>query len=83
MIIKIDNQSVSKINDIIIYLEQQKKVGQDVDLTIIRDGKLQTVKVVLAERPILFVANSTISDSQTKGISVNPQTNMIYVLGLS
>jgi len=80
VIIKIDNQSVSKIDDIRIYLDQQKKVGQGVDLTVIRDGKLQTVKVVLEKRPMQMV-NSTISDSQTKGISVNPQTNMIYVLG--
>ena len=51
VIIKIDNQSVSKIDDILVYLEQHKKVGQDAKLTVIRDGKLQTIDVVLAERP--------------------------------
>jgi S1-C subfamily serine protease len=45
VIIKIDNQSVSKIDDILVYLEQHKKVGQSVKLTVIRDGKLQTVNV--------------------------------------
>lgn len=52
VIVKIDNQNVSKIDDILIYLEQQKKVGQSVNLTVIRDGKLQTINVVLAERPL-------------------------------
>ena len=51
VIVKIDNQNVSKIDDILIYLEQQKKVGQSVNLTVIRDGKLETINVVLAERP--------------------------------
>ena len=54
VIIKIDNQSVSKIDDILVYLEQHKKVGQSVKLTVIRDGKLQTVNVPLAERPLLL-----------------------------
>ena len=52
VIVKIDNQNVSKIDDILVYLEQQKKVGQAVNLTVIRDGKLQTIDVVLAERPL-------------------------------
>lgn len=52
VIVKIDNQNVSKIDDILVYLEQQKKVGQGVDLTVLRDGKLQTINVVLAERPL-------------------------------
>ncbi|MGV8107605.1 MAG: trypsin-like peptidase domain-containing protein [Nitrososphaerota archaeon] len=51
VIVKIDNQNVSKIDDILIYLEQQKKVGQSVNLTVIRDGNLETINVVLAERP--------------------------------
>jgi len=52
VITKIDNQNVSKIDDILVYLEQQKKVGQSVTLTVIRDGKSQTIDVVLAERPL-------------------------------
>jgi S1-C subfamily serine protease len=52
VIIKIDNQSVSKIDDILVYLEKQKKVGQNVNVTVIRDGKLQTINVTLAERPV-------------------------------
>ena len=52
VIVKIDNQNVSKIDDILVYLEQQKKVGQGVNLTVVRDGKLQTINVVLAERPL-------------------------------
>src|SRR5918993_551237 len=52
VIVKIDNQNVSKIDDILVSLEQQKKVGQGVNLTVVRDGKLQIINVVLAERPL-------------------------------
>ena len=54
VITKIDNQNVSKIDDILVYLEQQKKVGQNVSVTVIRDGKPQAINVTLAERPLRF-----------------------------
>ena len=34
----VDNQTVSNIGDILSYLEEQKKVGDSIDLTVIRDG---------------------------------------------
>jgi len=87
VIIKIDNQSVSKIDDILLYLEQQKKVGQDVNLTVIRDGKLQTVKVVLAERPLqlnasplwLGIDGMDMSEDIASELNVNQSTGILVI----
>jgi S1-C subfamily serine protease len=51
VILKIDNQTVRKLDDILTYLEREKKVDDSVRLTLLRDGKLQAVDVVLAARP--------------------------------
>jgi S1-C subfamily serine protease len=51
IILKIDNQDVRKIEDILTYLEGQKHVGDNVQLTIVRDGKTQTVNAILTPRP--------------------------------
>ncbi|MGA7603655.1 MAG: trypsin-like peptidase domain-containing protein [Nitrososphaeraceae archaeon] len=51
IVLKIDNQDVRKIEDILTYLEGQKHVGDTVQLTIVRDGKTQTVNATLTPRP--------------------------------
>lgn len=51
IVLKIDNQDVRKIEDILTYLEGQKHVGDNVQLTIVRDGKTQTVNATLTPRP--------------------------------
>ena len=51
IVLKIDNQDVRKIEDILTYLEGQKHVGDTVQLTIVRDGKTQTVNATLIPRP--------------------------------
>jgi serine protease Do len=51
IVLKIDNQDVRKIEDILTYLEGQKHVGDIVQLTIVRDGKTQTVNATLIPRP--------------------------------
>ena len=50
IVLKIDNQDVRKIEDILTYLEGQKHVGDTVQLTIVRDGKTQTVNATLTPR---------------------------------
>jgi len=87
VIIKIDNQSVSKIDDILVYLEQQKKVGQGVNLTVLRDGKLQTVNAVLAERPVqlnvsplwLGIDGMDMSEEIASELSVNQSTGILVI----
>ena len=51
IVLKIDNQDVRKIEDILTYLEGQKHVDDIVQLTIVRDGKTQTVNATLTPRP--------------------------------
>ena len=51
VILKIDNQTVRKLDDILTYLEREKRVNDSVRLTVLRDGKLQPIDVTLAARP--------------------------------
>src|SRR5918999_1498535 len=48
LILEIDNKTVRTINDILTYLYTQKKVGDIVQLTVLRDGQLQEIPVTLA-----------------------------------
>ena len=48
VILEIDNKTVRIINDILTYLNTQKKVGDNVQLTVLRDGQLQQIPVTLA-----------------------------------
>jgi S1-C subfamily serine protease len=48
LILEIDNKTVRTINDILTYLNTQKRVGDTVQLTVLRDGQLQEIPVTLA-----------------------------------
>lgn len=51
IILKIDNQDVRKIDDVLSYLERHTSVGDDVHLTINREGAVKELNVVLDARP--------------------------------
>jgi S1-C subfamily serine protease len=51
VIIAIDGNPVQHFADILVYILHDTEVGQEVTLTIIRDGREQSVKVKLGERP--------------------------------
>jgi serine protease Do len=51
IVLKIDNQEVRKIEDILTYLERNKHVGDTTQLTVLRDGKPQTINITLTARP--------------------------------
>jgi 2-alkenal reductase len=51
VIIAIDGQGVRRFDDILSYLNRRTEVGQEVQLTIIRDGAIETVTVTLGKRP--------------------------------
>jgi 2-alkenal reductase len=51
VIVGIEDFDVRRFDDILSYLSRLGTVGEPVDLTVIRDGRTQTVTVVLAERP--------------------------------
>jgi S1-C subfamily serine protease len=51
IIIAVDGQSVASLQELTVYLETEKQVGDAVELTVLRDGQEQKVRVILDERP--------------------------------
>lgn len=51
VIVGIDDTAVRRFDDILVYLSRKGSVGQQVTLTIIRDGQMQTLSATLAKRP--------------------------------
>jgi serine protease Do len=52
IIMKVDDQIVNKTDDFLSYIETKKQVGDTVTMTILRDGKLIEIDLVLGSRPI-------------------------------
>jgi S1-C subfamily serine protease len=51
VIIAVDNNTVRKIDDLLAYVEMEKSVGDDLELTILREGQMMEVVATLAARP--------------------------------
>jgi serine protease Do len=51
IIVAVDNQSVRAMEDLLSYLEEQKVVGDNIELTIVRDGKTEHFDLRLSARP--------------------------------
>ena len=51
IIIKIDGDLVRKIADILVHLQMEKLVGDEMVLTILRDGEVMDKTIFLGERP--------------------------------
>lgn len=51
VITRIDDYEVRRFDDVLSYLSRRGEVGQEVELTIIREGRTQTNTVTLGERP--------------------------------
>jgi S1-C subfamily serine protease len=75
VITAIDNQPILQMDDLIAYLAGNTKVDQKVTLSILRDGKEQTVDVTLAARPSAEDRNTTNANvpSQAQGIHLGIQ----------
>ena len=52
IIMNIDDQKVNKTDDLLSYIETNKQVGDTVTMTILRDGNLIEIDLVLGSRPI-------------------------------
>ncbi|MDO9065727.1 MAG: PDZ domain-containing protein, partial [Chloroflexota bacterium] len=63
IVVAIDNQKVKAFEDIVAYLASSTEVGQTVTLTVLRQGKEETVKVTLSARP---------SAGQPKAMTIAP-----------
>jgi S1-C subfamily serine protease len=51
IILELDGHQIRKVDDILVYLQREKSVGDVMDVAILRDGKLQHVSVHLDARP--------------------------------
>jgi S1-C subfamily serine protease len=51
IIVAIGGQEVKNFEDVVGYLARSTKVGQKIEVTIMRDGRQRTVTVTLGERP--------------------------------
>jgi S1-C subfamily serine protease len=64
IILGIDGQPVQRFDDLVTYLARNGKVGQVVELRILRDGEEQRVKVTLGERPSPAARSETAQETQ-------------------
>lgn len=71
VITAIDDQSVTGMDDLIAYLARSTKVDQKVTLTILRNGKQQTLDVTLAARPSADERRTT--NTVTRGVTLGIQ----------
>ena len=51
VILKVDEHTVRKLDDVLTYLEREKKVGEVVQLTILRNGGTENINLTLGPRP--------------------------------
>ncbi|MDQ3840643.1 MAG: trypsin-like peptidase domain-containing protein [Thermoproteota archaeon] len=58
VILKIDENTVRKLDDVLTYLEREKKVGDNVQLTVLRNGEVENVDLTLGPRPTLLESQS-------------------------
>jgi serine protease Do len=68
VITAIDDQPVTEMEDLIAYLARDTHVDQTVTLTLLRNGKQQSLEVTLAARPTAEERGSANTQSVTRGI---------------
>lgn len=51
IILELDGNQIRKLDDILVYLQREKTVGDTMDMTILRDGQLMNIELHLEARP--------------------------------
>jgi len=54
VIVGIDDQPVRKLSDLAVYMERNKRPGDWISLTFIRNGNQTSIPIELGERPLLI-----------------------------
>src|SRR5919112_1078851 len=73
VIIKIDNKTVKKLDDILSLLENDKTIGSNVSLTVWRDGnESKVVPLTLTSRPDLNLSSVSPPSLGVIGLDVTP-----------
>ena len=52
VILAVDGQEIRKIEDILVYLQRHKSVGDSTTVTVFRDSTFQDINLILGERPL-------------------------------
>jgi len=81
VIVGIDDKPIRKIDDILSYLDREKKVGENVTLSIVRNEQIEKLDLTLANRPASTVLGSEIMQETREdkpalgitGINVTPE----------
>ena len=81
VIIGIDDKPIRKIDDLLSYLDKEKKVGENVTLSVVRNGQTEKIDLTLAARPPNTVLNNEIMQETQEdkpalditGINVTPE----------
>ncbi len=81
VIIGIDDKPIRKIDDLLSYLDKEKRVGENVTLSIVRNGQIEDKDLTLAARPTSAVLGSEITQETQEdrptlgitGINVTPE----------
>ena len=77
----IDDKPIRKIDDLLSYLDKEKRVGENVTLSIVRNGQIDEINLTLATRPTSTVLGSDIMQEPQEnkpalginGINVTPE----------
>ena len=67
IIVAVDDQPVEGFDDLVTYLVRNTSAGETVSLTVLRDGREQTVQVTLAVRPVDQEAPSQVAQGPATG----------------
>jgi S1-C subfamily serine protease len=77
ILIEVDNTPVKRIDDVISYLNANKKVGDKINLTVNRDGQILDLAAILTPRPALS-SQEIISPPSPSEPNVNPNNPFPY-----
>jgi len=51
IILSVDGKQVRKIDDILVHLQRAKSIGDEMNLEVLRDGRITNITITLEERP--------------------------------
>lgn len=67
VIVAIDDEPVAEFDDLVTYLARSTSAGDTASLTILRDGREETVSVTLAPRPVEVEPTPEVARGSTTG----------------
>ncbi len=88
VITAIDGQPIKEFDDMVAYLARATEVGQKAKLTLLRQGKEQTIEVTLAARPKLSQETAQVDQTISGGVHLGIQgmdltSDIAQAMGLS